>query len=615
MRTRNPLVTLGRFLVILAVAAAEWGAWLVGRRPVADHLHRVVVRLGPTFIKLAQIASTRPDLVPPAVAERLRDLQEGVPPFPSDQAQALVEAELGRPIREAFRHFEHVPVASASLAQVHFAELPDGTPVAVKVQRPGIAPVIERDLAILRRLAWCAGLVSRTARKLRIVAAVEEFGRWTRRELDFAAEGHNAEAFRRNFEGWDDVVFPAVYWSHTTPRVLTMQRVDGLRVFEVPQAAGPAAARRLAKRLAELEMKMFITDGFFHADLHPGNIFFQPDGRIAVLDLGMVGRMTAAQRDRFLAYWLAISRRQRARAFHHLLQMAASTAGADLPGFRSAYETILDRFYDRDLSERSLAQTYLEVVVSGARYGVTFPPELVLQAKAVVTAEALDLVLAPDFRFTEEVRPILARELAERATPRQLLDRLWGALPDWVLLGETPPADEAPSGDEPDEAAFRRWSKRALAAAWTDAADANLSDLQGAVARVTSADHWQARPERRQFVQVGLALLRLLEVGRHRLEQEAALDPADTAPTPSQLPAATPEDRWDAFRHAARGDGAAVPTLAHLETLVGRYADSTFWETRHEDRAAFISALSVLRFLNAQAGQALREEVEHEATE
>jgi ubiquinone biosynthesis protein len=181
--------------------------------------------------------------------------------------------------------------------------------VAVKVQRPGIQRLIRRDLAILQGFAWLAEHLSHLLRNLRLTVAVREFGRWTLKELDFEIEGHNAEAFRRNFVGWDDVIFPKIYWSHTTARVLTMQRVSGVRVGDVPEKFGPVFARRLATRLAEMEMKMFITDAFFHADLHPGNIFFQPDGSMALLDLGMVGQMTPQQRDRFLAYWITITRR------------------------------------------------------------------------------------------------------------------------------------------------------------------------------------------------------------------------------------------------------------------------------------------------------------------
>ena len=587
-----------------------------------EHSFRAVVRLGPTFIKLGQVASTRPDLVPAELSDRFKELQEKVPEFPFAKARQVIEADLNAPLDKLFAAFPPEPVAAASLAQVYFAELPNGTPVAVKVQRPGIDQLIARDLAILRWLARLAQRLSRVARDLRLETAVIEFGRWTLKELDFAIEGHNAEEFRQNFADWEDVTFPQIYWRHTSRRVLTMARVSGLRVDEVAAQVGPALGNKLAKRLAELEMKMFISDAFFHADLHPGNIFFPPDGRIAVLDLGMVGRMTPEQRDRFLAYWITITRRQRQRAFHHLIKMAESTEGAGLDDFRDVYNVILDRFYDKELSERSLAQTYLEIVVAGARYGVVFPPEMILQAKAIVTAEAVDLVLAPHFNLTAEVRPIVARELAQRATPGRLADRLWGSLAEWVLLGEAVPAGEAPDDDLEDEKQFRRWAKTALADAWVDTAVSTLQDIQRDIPQYTAAPYWADHPEKHALLQTVLSLLRLLATGFRRWQQESDLTVPVTAvpvqPSPNGRGVAdTPEARWQAFNkdglQSQAGDqfvgDEIVQVYAHLEKLARQYTDPAFWDGRSEDRAALTSLLTMLRFLVAQIGQTVNEAV------
>jgi len=635
MRQHNPSVREGwltfiRFCQIIGVVLVESWRWLFRRQSLPDQLYRVVVRLGPTFIKLGQVASTRPDLVPAEISTRFKTLQEQVPKFPFIEAQQVIESDLKKPLHQAFSNFPEEPVAAASLAQVYFAALPDGAPVAVKVQRPGIDKLITRDLAILRWLARLAQRLSRVARDLRLEAAVREFGRWTLKELDFAIEGHNAEEFRRNFAGWEDILFPKVYWSHTTRRVLTMERLSGLRVDSVSQQEGPAFGDRLAKRLAEMEMKMFISDAFFHADLHPGNIFFQPDGRIAVLDLGMVGRMTPAQRDRFLAYWIAITRRQRQRAFHHLIQMADSIEGANLQALHDRYDVILDRFYDRDLSERSLAQTYLEIVVEGARCGVVFPPEMILQAKAIVTAEALDLVLAPNFNFTEEVRPIVAGELAKRATPAHIADRLWGSLPEWILLGEVVPAGEAPSDNLEDERQFRRWAKTALADAWVDELVKRLSDLQSDLPGYMSAGYWIEHPERHALLQTCLSLLRLFATGFRRLQQEKELD-SDPVPEGitvvskngknSSAKADIPEARWQTFIEENDGDhedsrfvsDEYMQVYAYLEKLSRQYVDPTFWQVRNEDRAALTSLLTLLRFLVAQFGQTVRESIWQDA--
>ncbi len=622
---RERWFTFLRFWQIVGVIFAEGWVWLFKRRALPEHLFRMVVRLGPTFIKLGQVASTRPDLIPVDIAARFKALQENVPQFPFADAKQVIEADLKAPLDELFAVFPHEPVAAASLAQVYFAELPDGTPVAVKVQRPGIDKLIARDLAILRSLARWAQRLSRVARDLRVETSVIEFGRWTLKELNFAIEGHNAEEFRRNFADWDDVHFPEVYWSHTKRHVLTMERLFGLRVDEVAEQVGAAFGKKLAQRLTELEMKMFISDAFFHADLHPGNIFFQPDGRIAVLDLGMVGRMTAEQRDRFLAYWIAITRRQRQRAFHHLLKMAESTDGADVTGFRDAYDVILDRFYDKNLSERSLAQTYLEIVVEGARYGVVFPSEMILQAKAIVTAEALNLVLAPNFNFTREVRPIVAREFAKRATPGHIADRLWGSLAEWILLGESVPGGEAPGDELEDEVSFRRWAKTALAEAWTDSTATKLRDIQRDIPKFTAAPYWANHPERLALLQTGLSLFRLLATGFRRLQQESVPDSPPVA-VPVTLAKngkyaadtpATSEARWRVFTE----EGWQFPdnnrpvseeyiqTYAHLEKLVRQYAAPAFWDGRSEDRAELTSLFTLLRFWVTQLGQTVYESV------
>jgi predicted unusual protein kinase regulating ubiquinone biosynthesis (AarF/ABC1/UbiB family) len=635
VRERNPSIrerwlTFIRFWQILGVILAEVWKWLFQRQSLPDHLYRAVVQLGPTFIKLGQVASTRPDLVPAEISTRFKTLQEQVPQFPFTEARQVIEIDLKKPLYEAFSDFPEEPVATASLAQVYFAALPDGSPVAVKVQRPGIDNLISRDLAILRWLARLAQRLSRVAHDLRLETAASEFGRWTLKELDFAIEGHNAEEFRRNFASWEDVVFPKVYWSHTTRRILTMERLSGLRVDDVAQQVGPAFGDRLARRLAEMEMKMFISDAFFHADLHPGNIFFQPDGRIAVLDLGMVGRMTPAQRDRFLAYWIAITRRQCQRAFHHLTQMADSMDGADLEAFRDRYDVILDRFYDKNLSGRSLAQTYLEIVVEGARFGIVFPPEMILQAKAIVTAEALDLVLAPHFNFTEEVRPIVAYEFARRATPARIADRLWGSLAEWILLGEAMPAGEAPSDEVEDERQFRRWAKTALADAWTDEVVGRLRDLQSDLPSYMSANYWTEHPERHALLQTCLSLLRLFATGFRCIQREEDLN-IDLVPAgvmtvskngkPLAAKADAPEARWQNFHEENEGyqEGSRLvgdeymQAYAYLEKLSRQYTYPTFWDSRSEGRASLTSLITLLRFLVFQLDQTAHESIWQDA--
>lgn len=595
---RESYRTTLRFIEILRVVLGESVGYLVTRGSVPDRVYRAVVELGPTFIKLGQIASTRPDLVPADVSKRLEALQEHVPPFPFAAARRVVESELERPLGEAFGEFPTEPMASASLSQVYLAELTDGTPVAVKVQRPGIRSRIERDLRILRRLARIVTWVGLIPQSLQLERAVDEFATWTLKELDFETEGENLDEFRENFAEWDDVVFPTVYWTHTTPRVLTMERVDGMRLNEVHERVSAERRQKIARRLSELQMKMFITDSFFHADLHPGNIFFRQDGTLAILDVGMVGRMTPEQRDRFLAYWIAVTRRQRDRAFHHLVAMATSTKRADLAAYRHAYDEHLNQFYDRGLTERSLAQTYLEIVLSGADHGVVFPSEMILQAKAVVTAEALTLVLAPDYRFTDEVRPIVAREMATLSTSRNVIDRAWGELVDWILLGDGGPVDDAPSKDLQDEADFRREAIQALVDVWADDLDEDLRELQADMPTYTSAEYWADNPEYHALLETGLGLLRILATEAQRVEQKAELDEGDTSrqATVALADGAVESGLWT---------NQLVSMAEVLEDEAHDYTSPEFWDQNQEIRAAAISAVTLLRLLVSRVNRTI----------
>jgi ubiquinone biosynthesis protein len=602
-------------------------------RPLPQRVLNSVIALGPTFIKLGQVASTRPDLVPQEYSETLQSLQEHVPPFPVKDVRRIVEEELGRSLDAAFRSFQDKPIASASLSQVHFAELHDGTPVAVKVQRPGIRAVIEQDLTILRWLARQLARFYPRVRNLRPQAAVEEFGRWTLRELDFHLEGETYDQFRLNFASSEDVVFPKIYWEYTTARCLTMERVDGMRVQEVTPTLHPHERERLARRLAEIELQMLVTDAFFHADLHPGNIFFKPDGQIVILDVGMVGRITPQLQDRFLCYWVAIERRQRERALYHLLHMALTTEGADLEEFQRRYTFILDQFYGAPLLERSMALTYLDILLAAAECNVIMPAEMMLQAKAVVTAEALDLVLYPEFKFTEEARPIVARELAQRATPRRILDRVWGGLAEFILLGESPPAGPVPTGDDLDERRFRREVIKALAYVWADEGDRKLKEKQADVSRYCSANYWMEHPELQALVQTGLGLLRLFT-----MQMDRAVWASEPHPEGANWHQATPEGNGSPFpgtdddgkvryqeflemTHNRRGKGRpwttdARQTAAYWEEETRHFPASTFWDDKQLLQSGLKSGISLLRLFIDQLAQAVEaKQREHEAAD
>jgi len=402
-----------------------------------------LVALGPAFVKLGQVLSTRPELMPQAYIEALSRLQENAPEVPNQAIRAAIESELGKPIEALFATFDPKPVAAASLAQVHRATLHDGTVVAVKVQRPDLERLVYRDLdAMEAGLELLNRLFPRRLQRTNLRDFFTEFRRYTLQELDFSQEGRVIDRFRANFRGRVDVKFPTVYWSHTGKRVLTMDWVEGVRLHEAASSLDAKTKQRLVTLLVDVMLQMFVSDGLFHADLHPGNIVFHKDGTFTLLDFGMYGELTRLQRDRSILYWFAVVQRQTRRAFHHFKALTRMLPGANEEAFFARFAALAETFYASPLSEMSFSKVYLNMMKAGYEYGFVFPSEAMLHAKALTTAETLIFVLAPDARFEQLARPFIAREYAARAGSLDLLKRRASQLaPELLLLGEMLPPE------------------------------------------------------------------------------------------------------------------------------------------------------------------------------
>ncbi len=382
------------------------------------HLRLALEELGPTAIKLGQILSTRDDLLPPEYIEELSLLRENVPPAPVDEIVTTIEAELGRPLDDLFDAFERTPLAVASIGQVHAARLPGGCEVIVKIQRPGVAEQIEQDLAILRQLASLAQRHAPLAEHYDLVELAEEFSWTLRNELDYMREGRNADQFRDGFRENPEVVIPAVHWEQTTERVLTLERVDGLRIDDIAglEAAGidrPALARRAARVILD---EVF-TLRFFHADPHPGNFAVLPDGRIVAYDFGMVGRISTRTSRALLTLLRATVQDDSDRVIDAAVELDIIHGTFDRAALARDIERMMDRYRTLRIDDFDFERVAADVTRLIRTHKMRLPGDLALLLKTLAMHESSARRLDPDFMPIEIAAPYARRAFLERYLP------------------------------------------------------------------------------------------------------------------------------------------------------------------------------------------------------
>ncbi len=389
----------------------------------AKHLRLALEELGSTFVKLGQILSTRPDVLPPEFIDELSKLQDEVPPGPWEPIQALIEQELGAPLNEFFMAFDPTPVAAASLAQVYAALLLDGQHVVVKVQRPGIERVVNTDLEIIQDLAQLAQERTFLGDVYDLADLADEFAAALRTELDYGREGRNAERFRKNFASESGLYVPQVYWDYSTRRVLVMERISGIKISDIEtlEAAG-YDRHRLAVTAARFVVKQVLEDGFFHADPHPGNLVIMPGEVIGVMDFGTAGYLTAEDRANLVPLYAAIVQADAVRALDQLERMGiADPHLSDRAGLRRDLRRLLQKYQGVSLKDISVGEVLGEVEPIIYEHHLHVPSDYWLLIKTLVIMEGVGKGLDPDFDVYEFSGPYVRRFLL-----RQILPSAWG---------------------------------------------------------------------------------------------------------------------------------------------------------------------------------------------
>jgi ubiquinone biosynthesis protein len=396
-------------------------------------IRRALEDLGPIYVKFGQALSTRRDLLPDDIADELTKLQDRVPPFANEVARSIIEKELGMPISEAFSAFDAEPLASASVAQVHTAVLHSGENVVVKVLRPDIESRIRSDIGLLYELARFAERFWADTRRLRPVDVVAEFEKTTLDELDLVREAGNAAKLRRNFEGSDVIYIPEIHWPLTRQKVLVMERIQGIPVGNIDQLKeGGADFKLLAERGVEIFFTQVFRDNFFHADMHPGNIFVDLPAKYIAVDFGIVGTLSLSDQHYLAENFLAFFNRDYRKVAEMHVESGWVSESTRIEEFESAIRSVCEPIFEKPLKDISFGQLLLRLFQTARRFDMHVQPQLVLLQKTLLNIEGLGRQLYPDLDLWQTAKPFLERWFHERMGPKAKIDKLIKQFPDFA---------------------------------------------------------------------------------------------------------------------------------------------------------------------------------------
>ncbi len=412
----NYYLELGKKIVTLGTAPKE-----IERLTQPERLRLAMVELGPTFIKLGQILSTRPDIIPKAYADEFGKLQDKVPAISLEDIQEQIRCELGYPTEDVFAEFVPTPIAAASIAQVHRGRLNSGEQVVVKVRRPGIEKIIETDLDIMMGLAYLIENHIPTGDLYDPIGIVKEFRRTIHREMDFTREGHTIDRFAANFDEDPTVHVPKVYWDCTGETVLTMELVEGIKVSEFDRLTEAGYDRKaIARNGADAILKQVLVHGLFHGDPHPGNIFILENNRVCFLDYGMVGRLDDDLKGQLIDLLANVLQRDIDGVISQLLYSGEITDEVNLKHLKRDLTELIDEYYEIPLQEIKAGKLLVDFVEILTHYRIKFPSDLMLLGKALVTIEGIGRQLDPEFNMIDHLRPFMTRMVRERMSPTSI---------------------------------------------------------------------------------------------------------------------------------------------------------------------------------------------------
>jgi ubiquinone biosynthesis protein len=404
-------------------------------KPRAVRLRLALERLGPIFVKFGQMLSTRRDLIPTDIADELAKLQDQVPPFPSAQAVAVLEAAYGKPLHEVFQSFDETPVASASVAQVHFAVLPDDRKVAVKILRPGITSIISHDVALLKVAADLIEWLWAEGRRLKPREVIAEFEKHLEDELDLMREASNASQLRRNFADSPLLLVPEMYWDYCSTEVMVMERMYGIPVSQVDELRSAGVD---IPKLARIGVEIFYTqvfrDGFFHADMHPGNVQVAANGQYIALDFGIMGTLTNTDKHYLAQNFIAFFRRDYKRVAEVHIESGWAPAETRVDELEAAIRAVCEPIFDKPLREVSFGRVLLRLFQTSRRFGIEIQPQLVLLQKTLLNIEGLGLQLDPELDLWKTAKPWLERWMSEQVGWRGFLKSLRTEAPNYATV-------------------------------------------------------------------------------------------------------------------------------------------------------------------------------------